>query len=87
MIKKGRKYQKNKILDYYQYELPNVMDAEKKNQKRTMNSIIRNQNRMHIFHYLPRHEGKGVRRNIKKLLIKGENGEVTKSYLYKSSIE
>ena len=48
---------------------------------------MKNQRRMHIFHYLSKHSRKGIRENIKKLIIKGANEEVLKSCIDRMSIE
>ena len=41
-----------------------------------MNSIIKNQNRLHTFHYLTRHAGKGVNGCLKKLIVKDNEGKL-----------
>ena len=42
-----------------------------------MNNIIKNQNRLHTFHYLTRHAGKGVNGCLKKLIIKEDKGKLS----------
>ena len=42
-----------------------------------MNSIIKNQNRLHTFHYLTRHAGKGVNGYLKKLIFKDDEGKLS----------
>ena len=87
MIEKGKEYREREILDYHTKELSNETNSEKKNHKMIINRIVWNQRRIHTFYYLLKYAGKGVRRNIKKLVIKGANREVIKSYLDRTSIE
>ena len=68
-------------------KLSNETNIEKKKYKRIINRIIRNQRRMHTFHYLSKHAGKGIRGNIKKLIIKGANREMIKTCLDRTYIE
>ena len=68
-------------------ELPNKTNVEKKKCKRIINGLVKNQRRTHIFYYLSKHAGKGIRGNIKKLIIKGANREIIKTYLDRKSIE
>ena len=73
MIEKGKEYREKEILDFYHCKLTNETENDKKKRKKIRNGIIRNQNRMHTFHFLIRHVGKGIKGNAKKLIIKDED--------------
>ena len=42
---------------------------------------------MHIFYYLLRYIGKGIKGNIKKLQITNENNKIVKTHLNRTLIE
>ena len=87
MIEKRKEYREKEILDFYMKELPNKTNVVKKKCKTIINGIVKNQRRMHIFYYLSKYARKGIRENIKKLIIKGANREIIKIYLDRKSIE
>ena len=63
--------------NYHNTELANEMQNDKKKCKKIMNSIIKSQNRICIFHYLSRYAGKGVNRCLKKLITKDRDSKLT----------
>jgi len=76
MIEKGKEFQEKEIMDYLYSNLANETEKEKKKRKRVIDGIIKNQNRMYMFHYLTWHAGKGVKGSLRKLIIKDKNGEL-----------
>ena len=50
------------------------MEKDKKKRKKIINNIVKNQQRLHAFHYLTKYIGKGVRGCLKKLVVKDEQG-------------
>ena len=86
MIKKGKGIREKEILDYHQYNIENKKEKDKKKRKKIINNIVKNQQRLHAFHYLTKYTGKRVRGCLKKLIVKDEQGNES-TFLDRESIE
>jgi uncharacterized surface protein with fasciclin (FAS1) repeats len=74
LIGEGKEIREREILDFHHYEIENEMEKDKKKRKKIINNIVKNQQRLHTFHYLTKHVGKGVKGYLKKLIVRDKQG-------------
>ena len=87
IIKKGKQIRENELLDYHYSEVSCENDDQRKTKEKILSGIKKSMNKMHSFHYISRHVGKGEREGIKRIHEVDENNKIINTYVDQESIE
>ena len=84
---KGKEFWKKYLLDFYDTELQNKSEPQKRLQLKIINGTKKNKQYQYVFYYLTKHIRKGIRGNIKWLHEINKNNQIVKTYINTTSIE
>ena len=87
IVKQGKEIREKEILDYHHSEVVCENEDQRKTKNKILSGIKKKMNRMHSFHYLSRHVGKGEREGIKRLHEVNENNEIINTHVERERIE
>ena len=87
IIERGAEYREKELLDYHQAEITEEGEKLVKKKKKIMAGIRKKLQRDHVFHYLSRHVGKGLRDTIRRLHVQNEHKEVIETLIKREDVE
>ena len=87
IVYKGKEIRENELLDYHHSEVIYKTEDQRKIKKKILSGIKKNMNKMHSFHYLSRHVGKGEREGIKRIHEVDDNNRIISIHVDRESIE